>query len=410
MTPSLLYDVDDDGRNEEEAPDKSTTVDVDDHTEKERQTGKSCASAHADVETHDPDSEQGHDTTEHNNQDPNEHAGRSHDADSNPCLDEIQEDALAPWVDHITMRKADDLMAASGITSWILRQSLIYWRHAKMIGKHQEDRWTKLVSNWNPAISTRQQGNRQRGRPAKRWEDDLNIYSQPDGANRDNNDLASDMTWLTTAEDNAKGDSIHKQPTRPTATHHHNNDNPTNNTRPNNRYDQDSRPKKKDDTKDDDEQDVDDTPHLLSINRQLNLHYTKATTSRALVQTAATRVSHDTLTCVQHTSFPTQMQDHFISSGKRSERNSLFSSSFFALREFLSPTREGPRPVLDGQVECNAPQGISERRRNLGEVCTFREREWSLSKHYMRRLVWSSNSARRLSTPACNLWTGTPHT
>ena len=43
-----------------------------------------------------------------------------------------------------------------------------------MIAKHHEDRWTKLVSNWNPAISTKKEGDRKQGRPTKRWEDDLN--------------------------------------------------------------------------------------------------------------------------------------------------------------------------------------------------------------------------------------------
>ena len=73
-----------------------------------------------------------------------------------------------------------------------------------MIAKHHEDRWTKLVATWNPAISTKQKGYRKQGRLAKRWEHDLNIYLQPDRSNRDNNDLTSDMTRLTTAEDSSK--------------------------------------------------------------------------------------------------------------------------------------------------------------------------------------------------------------
>ena len=76
-----------------------------------------------------------------------------------------------------------------------------------MIAKRHEDRWTKLVSNWNPAISTEQKGYHKQGRPAKRWEDDFNIYSQPDRSNRDKNDLTSDMTWLKTAEDSSKWDA-----------------------------------------------------------------------------------------------------------------------------------------------------------------------------------------------------------
>ena len=107
-------------------------------------------------------SEQGDDTIEHNNQDPNEHEESSHDADSNPCIDEIlednPEDELEQWVEYVkrATHKGDDLPAANRITSWILRQSQICWRHARMIAKHHEDRWTKLFSNRNPAMSTKQ--------------------------------------------------------------------------------------------------------------------------------------------------------------------------------------------------------------------------------------------------------------
>ena len=56
------------------------------------------------------------------------------------------EDELEPWVDR-TVRathKADDLLAANGITSLILRQSGIYWKQAILNAKHHERRWTKL--------------------------------------------------------------------------------------------------------------------------------------------------------------------------------------------------------------------------------------------------------------------------
>ena len=67
------------------------------------------------------------------------------------------EDELEPWEYYRTrtMHEADVLSAPSGITSWIFRKNQIYWRPAMMIAKHGEDHWTKLVSNWNPATSTR---------------------------------------------------------------------------------------------------------------------------------------------------------------------------------------------------------------------------------------------------------------
>ena len=75
------------------------------------------------------------------------------------------------------------------------------------------------------------------------------------------------------------------------------------------------------------------------------LHNTKATTSSALVQEAATRVSHDTL-ILSATHLPAQMQDHFIPSGKRSERNTLFYSSICI--EQISLANQGPRPKHSG--------------------------------------------------------------
>ena len=59
-----------------------------------------------------------------------------------------------------------------------------------MIAKRCEGRWTKLFSNWNPAITNKQKGCRKKGRPVKRGEDDINAYLQPTGVTRDNNDLA----------------------------------------------------------------------------------------------------------------------------------------------------------------------------------------------------------------------------
>ena len=72
-----------------------------------------------------------------------------------------------------------------------------------MIAKH-----SKLVSNWNPALSNNQKGHLKQGRLAKRCEDDLNTYLQPTRVLRVNNDFTSDMTWLTTAADSSEWDAM----------------------------------------------------------------------------------------------------------------------------------------------------------------------------------------------------------
>ena len=73
-----------------------------------------------------------------------------------------------------------------------------------MIAQHHEDRWTSLVSNWKPATSTKYR--RQGTRPARRWEDDLNICLQPDRANRDNNDLTT-TKYTTKAHNQNENDT-----------------------------------------------------------------------------------------------------------------------------------------------------------------------------------------------------------
>ena len=70
--------------------------------------------------------------------------------------------------------KPDDLLAANGVASWIFTQSRACWNQVRMIVKHHDDIWTRLMSKCSPAIATKQKRCRKRGRPAKRWEDDTN--------------------------------------------------------------------------------------------------------------------------------------------------------------------------------------------------------------------------------------------
>ena len=131
-----------------------------------------------------------------------------------------------------------------------------------------------MVFLWRVVMCDRKQG-----RPANRWEDDLNIYLQPDRSNRDNTALTSNLTWLTTAEDSSKWDAMKsdfissrlKQPARPTTpntttttTHLTTHDQTTGTTQ--------SHDQNEDNTKDDDEQERRQryASHPLSIHRLLN--------------------------------------------------------------------------------------------------------------------------------------------
>ena len=101
----------------------------------ERKSNKCPAAAHASVdgaaegEPHHPDNEPGDHTTEPHHEDPNEKEECSHDADSHPSFDgaphDEPDDELEPWAVYRGVQatlQADDLLVASGITSWILRQ------------------------------------------------------------------------------------------------------------------------------------------------------------------------------------------------------------------------------------------------------------------------------------------------
>ena len=100
------------------------------------------------------------------------------------------------------------MVTAHGITSWFLRQSKKCWKQARIIAKHHDDRWTRLISKWSPSISTKQRGYLKQGRPARRWEDDINSYLQPTKVHGGNNDLTNNTAWLTAAHDGLKLDSM----------------------------------------------------------------------------------------------------------------------------------------------------------------------------------------------------------
>ena len=115
---------------------------------------------------------------------PNEQESNQ-DADSNTSFDRAPPDDLEHELEvradnmALATREADDLLATDGITPWILRHSRMYWKQARAIPKHQDGRWTKVISKWSPAISAKQKGYRKQGRPAKRWEDDITLHLLP---------------------------------------------------------------------------------------------------------------------------------------------------------------------------------------------------------------------------------------
>ena len=140
---------------------------------------------------------------------PNEKEETSHDADSNSLP---QPSAKRPTTEceqrtkQMTWQQAESRRGSSGMAKNI--QSC--WKQARMIVEHHEGRWTKLISSWNPAISTKQTGHPETGR-TRHDMDDSHTYLQPTRTNRENNDLMNDTTWLIPAPDGLKWDSMEKR-------------------------------------------------------------------------------------------------------------------------------------------------------------------------------------------------------
>ena len=110
-----------------------------------------------------------------NQQDPNEHQESSHDADSNPSFDAVPNELGSEWNHVADPQTEQDILEAGKNHCHTPRRSL---DKASLQLDSSGINQTDMVP--------------EKGRPAKRWEDDLNAYPQPTRTNRDNSDLTSD--------------------------------------------------------------------------------------------------------------------------------------------------------------------------------------------------------------------------
>ena len=60
-----------------------------------------------------------------------------------------------------------------------------------------KQRWTRKAAEWNPGLDKSTNTQRRAGRPAKRWEDDLNDFVKAEATETaQSNDLKNDTTWF----------------------------------------------------------------------------------------------------------------------------------------------------------------------------------------------------------------------
>ena len=131
--------------------------------------------------------------TEPNPQDTDEQEQSSHDADSNSSTNQ-----KTNW-NHGRPHSESNAQGRQLVVS--------SWNHIVDLQAEQVILESGKNDCQTPAISSKQKRCWKQGRPAKRWEDDINAYLQPATTNRNKNDLTNDTTWLTTAQDGLKWDS-----------------------------------------------------------------------------------------------------------------------------------------------------------------------------------------------------------
>lgn len=77
------------------------------------------------------------------------------------------------WVDWIVRatREAEKYCKQAGVDDWMEAQRRRHWRWAGHVARAQDSRWSKELLHWIP-----RNGWRSRGRPVKRWSDELNNF------------------------------------------------------------------------------------------------------------------------------------------------------------------------------------------------------------------------------------------
>ena len=80
---------------------------------------------------------------------------------------------MEPWVDWLVRATsiADVQRVKAKIEEWDLAQRRRYWRWAGHVARRTDRRWSSEVLLWTPS-----DGHRRRGRPRKRWVDDINLF------------------------------------------------------------------------------------------------------------------------------------------------------------------------------------------------------------------------------------------
>ena len=92
--------------------------------------------------------------------------------------EEGDENLLEPWVDWIrrTTHYVEEQLESTNIKDWVSQARVRKWRWCAKVLRSTDDRWTYSALKWDPACEKK--SGRSQGRPATRWEDDIQKFIQ----------------------------------------------------------------------------------------------------------------------------------------------------------------------------------------------------------------------------------------
>ena len=95
-----------------------------------------------------------------------------------------REESWQEWLQR-TARSLDAEVKKGAVADWVVEQRRRKWGWAGHVARRRDGRWTSRMLHWLP-----HGGERSRGRPATRWEDELEVFFKTRG-----------MRWEDCAQD-----------------------------------------------------------------------------------------------------------------------------------------------------------------------------------------------------------------
>ena len=106
-------------------------------------------------------------------------------------------DSKESWIAWLirTPRTLDYQIEKGAVVEWVTEQRRRKWRWAGHVSRRNDGRWSTYMLHWLP-----HGGERRRGRPATRWDDDLKVFADSKGA-----------TWYKLAENRDAWDGLEEE-------------------------------------------------------------------------------------------------------------------------------------------------------------------------------------------------------